>query len=673
MRNPHVSATKLPRAAVAGQAVKGVLLKAQELWPSLKDPARCILQGAKPGTLNTQLVAAIKKSVMTVLGAGELSPRVRTAKASSPISSEVLAAWGKCAYDPDAETLAGWIDNGAPLGFTEPIPSRGIFPKVDPVEFCQDLYDPAPTLEGWTNYQSAIDERADLDKLVADYIDRGFCRVIPTIEEARTEFGHTPIINKLGVVVKFNEAGVKKSRIIWDLKQSMANCSCHQGERIILPRLTDLAASACQALKSHDQAWVLALDVRDAFLNIPAGRDRFMTLAAKPDERGNNVLIAADTLVFGSKSSPTIWGRFAALLGRSWASIEPEVQTQVYVDDPAAVAKGDLETAVTAVTNLLLWAAVAGYPLKLEKSEGGKAIKWIGATVEIDEKERVVRVSIPADKRRKLRETCLQIASRPMVTTKALMSFTGGLSFVAGLIPHLRPFLDSFWAVLAESGRRGSASDGVPGPSGKLIHVRRIQSALQWIAALLEQTDVPLERVFHTKQINVNAEITTDASPWGLGGVLRVDKKLVEAFSLPLDRDLLNKFRAAKGDPRHTTLWEGLALLVAFRLWLPRVGFGATVRVKSDSLSSLFMLSKGRAKSPELNFIAREVALDQALQVYSLTFLEHIPGVTNLEADFLSRVFAPKTPVKPGQLEGVPLSPFKLGEGFWKVTKLKPR
>ena len=315
---------------------------------------------------------------------------------------------------------------------------------------------------------------------------------------------------------------------------------------------------------------------------------------------------------------------------------------------------------------------MAGYPLKLEKSEGGKAIKWIGATVEIDEKERVVRVSIPADKRRKLRETCLQIASRPMVTTKALMSFTGGLSFVAGLIPHLRPFLDSFWAVLAESGRRASASDGVPGPSGKLIHVRRIQSALQWIAALLKQKDVPLKRVFHTKQSTINADITTDASPWGIGGVLRIDTKLVETFSLPLDRETLNKFRAAKGDPKHTTLWEGLALLVAFSLWLPRVGFGANVRVKSDSLSSLFMLSKGRAKSPELNFIAREVALDQALQVYSLTFLEHIPGVTNLEADFLSRVFAPKTPEKPGQLEGVPSSPFKIGESFWKVAKLKP-
>ena len=346
------------------------------------------------------------------------------------------------------------------------------------------------------------------------------------------------------------------------------------------------------------------------------------------------------------------------------------MQAQIYVDDPAAVAYGPIEDAVTAVTNLLLWAAVAGYPLKLEKSEGGKSIKWIGATIQVDEQERTVDISIPADKRRKLLEACKTIASRPIVSAKALTSFTGGLSFVAGLIPHLRPFMDSFWAVLADSGRRASASDGVSGPSGKLIHVRRVQSALQWIAALLRDKDVPLKRTFHTKQVNINAEITTDASPWGIGGVLHPDGKLTAAFSLPLERETLDKFRAAKGDPKHTTLWEGLALLVAFSLWLPRVGFGATIRVKSDSLSSLLMLSKGRAKSPELNVIAREVALDQALLVYRLTFLEHIPGVTNLEADFLSRVFAPTVPVKPRQLEGVPLAPFKIGAGFWKVTKL---
>ena len=82
------------------------------------------------------------------------------------------------------------------------------------------------------------------------------------------------------------------------------------------------------------------------------------------------------------------------------------------------------------------------------------------------------------------------------------------------------------------------------------------------------------------------------------------------------------------------------------------------------------MIAKGRAKSLELNVVAREIALDQALQEYGLTILTHIPGVTNLEADYLSRLFSPKPPVKPGQLEGVPLTPVQHGAGFWKVVKL---
>ena len=64
----------------------------------------------------------------------------------------------------------------------------------------------------------------------------------------------------------------------------------------------------------------------------------------------------------------------------------------------------------------------------------------------------------------------------------------------------------------------------------------------------------------------------------------------MSAFAWELDRD-----------PKHTTLWEGLALLVAFRKWMPDLGFGATVRTKSDSLSSLRMLAKGSAKSLELH------------------------------------------------------------------------
>ena len=207
-----------------------------------------------------------------------------------------------------------------------------------------------------------------------------------------------------------------------------------------------------------------------------------------------------------------------------------------------------------------------------------------------------------------------------------MASLAGGLSFVAGLVPHLRPFLDSFG---------GITNDGASAHSGRLIHVRRIEKALQWVAALLGEREVPLVRIFKVAHPEVTAEITTDASPWGLGGVLRLNGNIAGAFAEQLSTEVLNKFNAVKGDPKHTTLWEGLALLVAFRLWLPGLGFGAVVRVKSDSLSSLLMLSKGKAKSLELNCIAREIALDQALQLYRLTFL----GCTSRESQTWRQIF----------------------------------
>ena len=94
----------------------------------------------------------------------------------------------------------------------------------------------------------------------------------------------------------------------------------------------------------------MALDVADAFLNIPVANDKAMTLSAKPDEKGINRILVCDTLVFGARSSPTIWGRFAAFLGRSWASVEPSAKTQIYVDDAAVVLEGDIDAAAAATS-----------------------------------------------------------------------------------------------------------------------------------------------------------------------------------------------------------------------------------------------------------------------------------------------------------------------------------
>ena len=215
-------------------------------------------------------------------------------------------------------------------------------------------------LREWQNYKSAEEEQEGL---------------VPAPSQHRTTRSRAEKItlNKLGVVVKFTESGAKKSRVVWDLRRSGANSKCHQAERIVLPRLTDLAAAATRAYRSGKEPWLVALDVRDAFLNIPAGKDKAFTVAAKPGADGQNQVIVCDTLVFGAKSSPTIWGRFASLLGRSWASIESAVRAQIYVDDPAMIVEGCKEDAISAPYKHLVVGGCPWLPPQAQQSRGWKS------------------------------------------------------------------------------------------------------------------------------------------------------------------------------------------------------------------------------------------------------------------------------------------------------------
>ena len=60
-------------------------------------------------------------------------------------------------------------------------------------------------------------------------------------------------------------------------------------------------------------------------------------------------------LVFRSRSSPTIWGRFAAFMGRTMSAVIPEAEGQVYTGRVRSGAGDDQD--------LYLWAAIMGYIL----------------------------------------------------------------------------------------------------------------------------------------------------------------------------------------------------------------------------------------------------------------------------------------------------------------------
>ena len=91
--------------------------------------------------------------------------------------------------------------------------------------------------------------------------------------------------------------------------------------------------------------------------------------------------------------------------------------------------------------------------------------------------------------------------------------------------------------------------------------------------------------------------------------------------------------------------------------------------MRSDSLSTLRALVKLAAKSPSLNVVMRELALDLASAPLDLLVAVHTPGVANLVPDALSRRWAPEPKPLPAVLVGCPQveAPRRTPE-FWRAV-----
>lgn len=658
MRNPRRSAQRLPGTLMMGAAIGKLLLKAAE-HPSVQKLVADLTEGRPATQVKAKLTNKVRNLVLKVLNVDLGNMPSRTAKAETPLHPEVLWAWGQATDDPDACTLAEWLRIGAPLGFSEDIKPTGVFPVVDGQPWEQESADLLHRcLEGWSNYSSAVEEKEDLNRLIQEAKEQGFCTFYDTLQQVESELGVKPVLNKLGVIVKIKESGVRKARIIWDLRESKINSLCRQGERVILPRLRDAIADANETYRQGGRPRFLAVDITNAFHNIPAGRDRAYTAAAFESPQGRKILVY-DVLVFGSVSSPTLWGRFAAWLSRSLMATCPNLKVQTYVDDPLITYDEKDPNWKLHLGAGLLWFEVTGFPLKLAKADAGSQVTWIGASIETLDDLKATKVTIPKEKIEELLKTCETFMSRPVVGRRQLRSFAGALSFVAGVVPHVRPFLASLWAVVAQ------ANDGQR-TSGKLVHTRRIGQALNWIAAFL-RGETCLTRTVRSHRPKSSAMVITDASTHGMGGVLFKDGEPTEFFSLPIPSEFILRFRASTGDPKHMALWEALTILIAARLWLVKFPLGAVVKVRADNISALYMVLKCKAKSPDLSVVAREMAIDQARGLYEFTLLSHIYSKDNVLADALSRLYEPKPAEFPAALHKCQRIEVQIQPDFWKV------
>ena len=286
-----------------------------------------------------------------------------------------------------------------------------------------------------------------------------------------------------------------------------------------------------------------------------------------------------------------------------------------------------------------MWSALR-IPLAFGKAARGNDFTWIGVRYCIlAGKDGKVTVTGKAELMEEILEATLAHQRTNVVSVRDLQKYVGKANYVAGVVDTWRPFLTDLWAVINSCG-----PDARP---PNCVWTRQWAHVTAWIIAFYQGEAGALVREYRVSHYfgkSIKVRIVTDASPWGIGGYLAMNNTPIAYFSDELCGFDLQLANAALGSPDGQQVWESLALLVALRIWRSYwVRRGVELHIGSDSVSALSLLMKLRAKpkAKGLGRIARELALDFSRCSYRPRWHEHIPGVSNVVSDKLSRRFQP--------------------------------
>ena len=207
---------------------------------------------------------------------------------------------------------------------------------------------------------------------------------------------------------------------------------------------------------------------------------------------------------------------------------------------------------------------------------------------------------------------------------------------IASLIFVWRPFLSSFWAALAVEDTNAPEN---------CVWTKQVSQTLYWLRAFLRAEKGHIERVFTIDAFFnrvVSLEVTTDASPWGIGGWVSLDGKPISWFSDRVSETDASLLQRDIGVHESQQAFEALAILVAVRrwrkLWATR---RVSLRIRNDNVGALTVASALKGRGSALGLVARELAFEFGNCEYAPDVIEHLPGVANTTADVLSRRFDP--------------------------------
>ena len=584
------------------------------------------------------------------------------------LQGNLISAWAVWASDP-AAPAADWILHGSPAGITVDFALDGVLRPVDEEEV-DSWTDLATDPELFRNYAS-VESDSDAMAIIQQYVSNGWLKSFGTHEALERFVGSPAILNRFACIVKERTDGTIKRRIIMDSKQSGVTNATRKQYRAELPRQTDLMHSLMSLLDGCQEAenvTMLVLDAADAYWQVPLDPRERRFYCSRLKLNGVTSFLAYLRTAQGSRGAPLSWTIIFGLICRMALSAlrcpaVPDSQNMhVYVDDPIATIRGTPDVVAEQVSILMLTWVALGIDLAIPKGQLGSMVNWIGATFSIA--GRVVTATIQQQRLDELLQLAEAMLLTNVVTVKQLRSFTGKAQSVASLLFTWRPFVHMLYGAMCNTQSRAP---------NNCVWRQQIEVPVRWIVAFLKGRTGNLERTLSVDTYfrrGASVVITTDASPYGLGGILEENGHITSFFSAAItDYDRQALALQSTPDCRDQQALEALAMLVALRLWASRwAGNRVLLTVRSDNVATLSLVARMQPHSVQLGVIAREMALDIASASYAPDVAEHLPGVTNVAADVLSRRLDTTKVFKlpPYLPPGLELFPPARGPGWWQ-------
>jgi hypothetical protein len=363
-------------------------------------------------------------------------------------------------------------------------------------------------------------------------------------------------------------------------------------------------------------AILIKRDLQDAFRHIPiAPQDLWLLGFCWEDTYWVDCF-----LPFGLRTAPYIFDLFAKAL--HWildSQANPEFDTIHYLDDflgvgpPGTAAADEFGHQFEEICNRL------GLRIKESKSITGTTAEFGG--IELD--TLTMEARLPLGKLHKATELVEHALQKGKLSLQELQSLTGFLSFCSKVVPLGRSFLRRLYDATGSYPRTGT--------KGRRLTAEMKADLRWWKQFLPSWNGIAIIRA--TRELYL---LWTDASGnEGLGGYYLPGPTSTASLG-----ELTWSYAFAKPHPRrhrhkHINYKEMLAILTAFRLWLPKFSGGKHIAIHTDNTAVYHGLLKRSIRGPAMEPL-REIILLAAL--HDITFSAHwISTADNLLADLLSR------------------------------------